>query len=900
MARRLGPSWRWWVIGIVGLCLLLPLPAGAASTPQVEELSPEERVAQLFLVTWSGGSLDDQDPFWGLLQSWPVGGVVLQPGPDNPLLERNQVRSWVQELQVRAAEWSQPRRRGFPVPEESRPLIPFFIAVRQEGNGPPYDTLAFPYTLPSPMALGATWNPSLAHQVGQLMGRELRAWGVNLLLGPTLDVLDPTFIGQPGDLGVRAFGEHPYWVTVMAQSYVQGVHEGSDGQVAVVARMFPGYGGAARPLEEEIPTVPKPKEQVESTLLPPFFGVTGQAENVYQQVDGLLVGHIRSQAFQGTIRGDTPPLSLDPQALQALWKAYPAFQTWYEQGDRVFVSMDLGATSLKRYYQAQEQPYDPTQVALNAFLAGNDLLVLGPDFAAPGQDYWDTVEDVLQAFLRKYNEDPVFARRVDESVARILALKRRLYPRAALVDVVPSPNDPGMGEQALDVLLQVAQQSATLLVPTQAELPPSPPGRRDMVVVLADEAAYRPCPDCPALPSFPVQGFRESLLRLYGPEGGDRIHPAWVRTFTAADVGAWMADPENEAHAALRQTLEAAPWVIFLVVDGQSPGTQTLLQALEQFPELWRDKRVEVFSFSVPYALQPSQLAHVSAYYGLYSKGRPFLDIAARLLFRELQPQGASPVSVPALGYSITTVLAPDPEQEIPLVWVEPGAVEELGPSREIELNQTLTVQAGPVLDHNGHPVPDGTPLEVVLTGLGGEPVYQRIEIFTRKGMGKASFTFDRAGIFEIRARSGQAQKSQVLTVEVLVPPTPAPTPSPQPQPRTPTPALHPPMPVEVEEPLSRGDPWISVLAVVGWTVSGSLLVALWTWWKERHRERAWRMGLAAFVVGIWTYNLARWQGWVATPVQGILAVLGAVALTWLMGLGLSRWRERRSRHARP
>ena len=44
--------------------------------------------------------------------------------------------------------------------------------------------------LPSPMALGATWKPDDAFNVGKVVGTELAAVGVNLLLGPSLDVLD--------------------------------------------------------------------------------------------------------------------------------------------------------------------------------------------------------------------------------------------------------------------------------------------------------------------------------------------------------------------------------------------------------------------------------------------------------------------------------------------------------------------------------------------------------------------------------------------------------------------------------------------------------------------------------------------------------------------------------------
>ncbi len=767
-----GRRWaRWWLFGLVLMGLLFSPPSSGAYArdghPQ-EEPDAESQVAQLFLVAWDGSPLEDEAPLVALLQRWPVAGVMLVPGPERPYLEWETVAQGVRQLQALAAEHARARRQGFPRPEQSRPFFPMLIGVEQVGNGPPYDTLGFATPLPSPLAIGATWNPELAYQVGRIMGRQMRAWGVNLLFGPPLDLLDPTFIGQPGDLGVQVFGEHPFWVTQMAQRYVQGLHEGAGNRLAVVGRTFPGYGGAAHPLEEEIPTVPLPKEQIESTWLVPFLTIARQAEASGQGVDAFLVGHIRYQAFQGTIRADTPPLSLDPEALQKLRQTYPDLEAWYQAADRgrVFISMDLGAPALKRYFQAQEAQYDPVQVALSAFLAGNDLLYLGPGFHTEKQDYWATVEATLQAFAQKYREDPVFRQRVDASVERIRNLRLRLG--TALVSVLPADQPPSFSPEEEEILLRVAREGATLLASTEEGAQPRVPSTRENILILVDPAPWQACPQCPAMNTFPIHDFRQTLLRLYGPQGRGQILPGRVQTFTADQVQAWLENPEDEALAGLHRALQTAPWVVFLVADAQSPGAQTLLQMLEQYPELWRERQVVVFSFHVPYMLQPTHLAHVTTYYSLYSKGGAFLDIAARLLFRELPPTGASPVSVPALGYSISTVVLPNPEQEIPLTWMPPGRDTPLEAKQQrILQGTTLAVQAGPILDHNGHPVPDGTSVEFILSEAGRDTVLQRTEAFTRQGLARASFTFDRPGIFQVRARCGQAEKSQILMVEV-------------------------------------------------------------------------------------------------------------------------------------
>ena len=83
--------------------------------------------------------------------------------------------------------------------------------------------------------------------------------------------------------------------------------------------------------------------------------------------------------------------------------------------------------------------------------------------------------------------------------------------------------------------------------------------------------------------------------------------------------------------------------------------------------DLLSNKYVVLFSFNAPYYFDATDISHLTAYYALYSKQPPFIDVAARLLFQELTPAGASPVSISALGYDLISITAPDPNQIISL-----------------------------------------------------------------------------------------------------------------------------------------------------------------------------------------------------------------------------------------
>jgi len=284
-------------------------------------LSPEERVGQLFLVTFKGMDVRENSQIYDLLVNRHVGGVILSAdnnnfiGPENTL---NNTHTLISTLQTHRWVFD----TGGAAPDattSSGNYIPLLVGISQEGDLAPYDQILNGVTsLPNPMAVGATWDPALAESTGAVMGKELQALGFNLFLGPSLDVLDVIRTEPSEDLGTRAFGADPYWVGKMGSAYIKGLHEGSSGRMAVIAKHFPGAGGSDRPTEDEVATVRKSLEQLKQIELAPFFTVTGNAPGAETTADGLLVTHIRYQGFQGNIRATTRPVSLDGTSLEQL------------------------------------------------------------------------------------------------------------------------------------------------------------------------------------------------------------------------------------------------------------------------------------------------------------------------------------------------------------------------------------------------------------------------------------------------------------------------------------------------------------------------------------------------------------------------------------------------------
>jgi beta-glucosidase len=73
--------------------------------------------------------------------------------------------------------------------------------------------------LPMPLALAATWNPSMAALQGDLLAKELLSHGYNVLLAPNVDVVRLPWWGRAAE----QFGEDPYLVAQMGAAFIQAV-----------------------------------------------------------------------------------------------------------------------------------------------------------------------------------------------------------------------------------------------------------------------------------------------------------------------------------------------------------------------------------------------------------------------------------------------------------------------------------------------------------------------------------------------------------------------------------------------------------------------------------------------------------------------------------------------------
>jgi beta-N-acetylhexosaminidase len=325
-------------------------PAAAAAVEEVlSRLTLEEKVAQLVVAYPPGGD-------------GPVdqGGVILV-GP--MLRDPEALRRRVEGLQRRAR-------------------LPLLVAVDLEGGDlnrfRAVPTLA---ALPPASRMGeeGLWE---AEAWGRRAGLDLRALGVNVSLGPVLDLADHGFMAETG----RSLGADAVRVARLARAFARGL---ASAGVLAVGKHYPGYGPVGGSSDRALLVVDRTPQEI----------ARHQAAFVAASdvLAGVMMANVGFLAYGGV------PAILAPELVARAHLA--GFLT---------VTDDLAVPSL-----VEATGGDAGELWRRAFLAGNDVLLTTAPLSWPGVP---EPRRLLGALVR---ERPGLEDRLDESVRRVLAAKAR-------------------------------------------------------------------------------------------------------------------------------------------------------------------------------------------------------------------------------------------------------------------------------------------------------------------------------------------------------------------------------------------------------------------------------------------------------------------------------------------
>src|SRR5437867_4099918 len=118
---------------------------------------------------------------------------------------------------------------------------------------------------PDNLAVGTAGEETFAYKQGLLEARELRRLGIDLNLGPCLDVLTDRY--SP-NIGIRSYGKDPKLVARYGVARLRGMTKGG---LSACPKHFPGKGHSPLDAHLKLPTITSDWDEMHAVHLVPFF-----------------------------------------------------------------------------------------------------------------------------------------------------------------------------------------------------------------------------------------------------------------------------------------------------------------------------------------------------------------------------------------------------------------------------------------------------------------------------------------------------------------------------------------------------------------------------------------------------------------------------------------------------
>ena len=360
------------IVLLVALLVVMPQAVGAKRQPHIlnkadkkemekwvnttfNSLSDDEKIAQLMVVAVAPRDKFAEQAVKKLVGDYKVGGLIYH---ENDIKTQAKLTNYAQSLAkvplmiTLDAEWG--------------------LSMRLE------DAPKFPRNL----FLGAINDDQVFYEYGKEVARECRRMGIHVNFAPVLDVIDR----EKTVLGTRSFGSNPTLVSNHGIAFSRGME---DGGVLSVMKHFPGHGSTTADSHHELPIIDKSLQELEQYDFAPF----------QKYIDAGLGGCLTAHIYVPAIEKRRIPGTMS--------KAYVTHLLQKKMHFSGLIFTDaLGMEGAKEVTGS---------VCVNAFLAGNDVLLMPSDVAKE-------VAAIKQAVAQKI----IKQKDIDERVKKILRFKYAL------------------------------------------------------------------------------------------------------------------------------------------------------------------------------------------------------------------------------------------------------------------------------------------------------------------------------------------------------------------------------------------------------------------------------------------------------------------------------------------
>ena len=382
-----------------------------SASKRVEDLlgamSLEQKIAQMIMPairTWEGedNSVTDLAAVPNLataLQRHQYGGVILFGAN---VRDTEQTLRLIRDLQANNAKGAG---------AASTSAIPYFVAADQEGGSVARLSMGTRGT--GSMAIGATSEAAVqnACDTGEVFGNELSFLGINVNLGPCVDVIAD--LADPG-MSTRVFSDDPKLVTDCSLGFAQGV---SKAGVVTCYKHFPGAGDGS----DDPTAVSLTIDELQNGGLIPYAAVIGNGATMVM-TSACTFPNIDDEVTlaDGKTRGYYPA-TISPKIVGNMLRGELGFKgvvmTDALEMDQFFSEPKTGDAILPGGHEMEGY----VNIAEKCIVAGCDILLIPTDLNAQNKVQW--YEDYILGIAKKVKSGGLAETLIDDAVRRILELK---------------------------------------------------------------------------------------------------------------------------------------------------------------------------------------------------------------------------------------------------------------------------------------------------------------------------------------------------------------------------------------------------------------------------------------------------------------------------------------------
>ena len=238
------------------------------------------------------------------------------------------------------------------------------------------------------------------------IGQIMKSQGYNVNFAPVVDVAeDIEDFDMPLTGKKRIYSEDPEIVTQLAAAVVKGMNNGG---IVPVIKHFPGLGRVPSDTHSWLPETETPKEDFYQREFIPFINLIKKDYDFWIMVDHSI--HLSL---------DDKPASLSYEIQTKILREELGFKG-------IIIVDELLAMQAIREYAFRENIADPYigEIISQVFAAGADIALFYVPSSAKAKE---VIDETIKAVEKAIAENKIIEQEIDDSVARILSEKERIF-----------------------------------------------------------------------------------------------------------------------------------------------------------------------------------------------------------------------------------------------------------------------------------------------------------------------------------------------------------------------------------------------------------------------------------------------------------------------------------------